>query len=85
MKRAERMSHEQRQKCENLLGTELRESIPRQVGKKSGIPEKERGVWSSQGGEKDKLFVFFYIDLSQSPKTLFSLSPESMITQDNSS
>ena len=29
MKRAERMSHEQRQKCENLLGTELRESIPR--------------------------------------------------------
>ena len=56
MKRAERMSHEQRQKCENLLGTELRESIPRQVGKKSGIPEKERGVWSSQGGEKDKCF-----------------------------
>ena len=31
----------------------MRESIPRQVDKKS---PKERGVWTSQGGGKDKLF-----------------------------
>ena len=49
----------------------LRESIPRQVDKKSGVPEEEKGVpssqggdrvWSSQGEEKDMLF--FYIALS---------------------
>ena len=34
----------------------LRESIPRQVDKKSGVPEEERGVWNSQRGGKDKLF-----------------------------
>ena len=27
----------------------LRESIPRQVDKKSGVSEKEKGVWDSQG------------------------------------
>ena len=31
----------------------MRKSIPRQVDKKS---PKERGVWTSQGGGKDKLF-----------------------------
>ena len=46
---------------------ELRESIPRQVDKKSGVPKEEIGVWSSQGGEKGKCF--------------FSLSPELMITK----
>ena len=34
------------------------ESMPRQVDKKSGVPE-ERGIWGSQGGGKDKLFFFF--------------------------
>ena len=32
------------------------ESISRQIDKKSGVPKEERGVWSSKGGEKDKLF-----------------------------
>ena len=30
----------------------LRESIPRQVDKKSRFPEEEKGVWGSQGGDK---------------------------------
>ena len=43
----------------------MRESIPRQVDKKSGVPKEEKGVWtlkeeigvwSSQGGGKDKCF-----------------------------
>ena len=34
----------------------VRESVPRQVDKKSGVPKEEKGVWSSQEGEKDKLF-----------------------------
>ena len=44
----------------------VRESIPtqRQVDKKSGVPEEEKGVWGSQGGEKDK--GYFYIALAQS-------------------
>ena len=37
-----------------------RESFPRQVDKESGVP-KERGVWNSQGGRKDKLFFLLYI------------------------
>ena len=40
----------------------LRESVSRQVDKKSGVPKEEIGVWSSQGGEKDTLF--FYTALS---------------------
>ena len=32
----------------------MRESIPRQVDKKSGVPEEDRGVWNSQGGGKGK-------------------------------
>ena len=31
----------------------MRESIPRLVDKKSGVPGEEKGVWNSQG-EKDK-------------------------------
>ena len=47
----------------------MRESVPRQVEKKSrvsrkrkgpGVLEEEIGVWNSQGGGKDKHF-FFYI------------------------
>ena len=33
----------------------MRESISRQVDKKSGVTEEEKGVWSPQGGGKDKL------------------------------
>ena len=48
----------------------MRESIPRQTDKKSGVPEEERGVWGSGGGDKDlefsrrkraMFFVFSYI------------------------
>ena len=54
----------------------MRESIPRQVDKKSRVPEEERegsralekeiGVWNSQGGKKDKCLFF--------PSTFLSLS-----------
>ena len=30
----------------------LRESVTRQVDKKSGVPEEEKGVWGSQGGDR---------------------------------
>ena len=45
----------------------VRESIPRQIDKKSRVPEEEKGVWAlkkdtvvwnSQGGGKGKLFFF---------------------------
>ena len=36
----------------------LREPIPRQIDKKSGVPEDEKGVWGSQRGGKDKHFYF---------------------------
>ena len=35
----------------------MRESIPRQVEKKSRVPEEEKGIWGSQGGGKNKFFV----------------------------
>ena len=39
----------------------LKESIPRQVDKKSGVPKEERGVWGSQVGGNDKsLFSSLY-------------------------
>ena len=74
----------------------MRESIPRQVDKKSGVPEGRKGsgalkeeirVWNSQGGGKDKLFFFFHTFLSLSHIKLFFflLSPELMITQQNNS
>ena len=34
----------------------MRESIPRQVDKKSGVPEEEIRVWNSQGGKDKRLF-----------------------------
>ena len=40
----------------------MRESIPRQVGNKSGALKEDIGVLNSQGKGKDKLF--FYIALS---------------------
>ena len=30
----------------------MRESIPRQVDKKSGVPEEEKGVWGFQGRDR---------------------------------
>ena len=30
----------------------MRESIPRQVDKKSRVTEERKGVWGSQGGER---------------------------------
>ena len=30
----------------------MKESIPRQGDKKSGVPEEEKGVWGSQGGDR---------------------------------
>ena len=36
----------------------LRESIPRQVDKKFGVPKEERGIWGSQVGGKDKCLFF---------------------------
>ena len=36
---------------ETDLDIKLRESIPRQVDKKSGVPEEEKGIWGSQGGD----------------------------------
>ena len=47
----------------------LRESIPRQVDKKPGVPKEEKGVWNYQGGGKNKLFnlnvVFYLTEYSQ--------------------
>ena len=30
----------------------MRKSVPRQVDKKSRVPEEEKGVWGSQGGDR---------------------------------
>ena len=47
----------------------MRESITRQVDKKSGVPEEEKGIWGSQGGDrglefsrrrKGQIFFFFF-------------------------
>ena len=35
----------------------MKESIPRQVDKKSGVPEEDRGVWGCQGGDKGLEFL----------------------------
>ena len=66
----------------------MRESVPRQVDKMSGVPEEERGIWSFrwESGilkeEESTNFLFFFSTfLSLSCiKWLFSLSPELMIT-----
>ena len=36
----------------NGLRVELRESIPRQVDKKSGVPKEKKGVWGSQSRDE---------------------------------
>ena len=30
----------------------MRESVPRQVDEKSGVPKEEKGVWGPQSGDK---------------------------------
>ena len=40
---------------------ELRESIPRQVDKKSGGPQGEKGLEFSRRGKGQKFFFFLYI------------------------
>ena len=37
---------------ETDLDIKLRDSIPRQVDKKSGVPEEKKGVWGSPGGDR---------------------------------
>ena len=39
------------------MGLAVREAIPRQVDRKSGVREEERGVWKSQGGGGQTPFV----------------------------
>ena len=61
----------------------MRQSIPRQVDKKSGVPKEEKRVsgalegeievWNSQGGGKDKHRFFFSTFLSLSHIKRFSL------------
>ena len=43
--------------CGHRLHSRVRESVPRQVDKKSGGPQGERGL-DSQGGGKEKHFFF---------------------------
>ena len=47
----------------------MRESIPRQIDKKSRVPKEEKGIWDSQSGdwessilkeEKRTIFFFFF-------------------------
>ena len=59
----------------------VRESIPRQVDKKSGVPKEEKGVWGSRSTDRGLEFsrrrkgqTFFF-------STFLSLSPELMIIQ----
>ena len=57
----------------------MRKSIPRQVDKKPRVPEEERGVWNSQGGEKDKLLFSTFLSLQFSHSVLSdSLRPHGL-------
>ena len=59
----------------------MRESIPRQVDKESSVSEDKRGVWCSQGGRKDKHFIFSstFLSLSHIKCFVFSLSLELLL------
>ena len=46
---------------ENRMDKGFRESIPRQVDKKTRVPEEETGLWHSQEGGKDRHIAFLYI------------------------
>jgi len=43
-------------RAEGEDGVRVRESIPRQGDKKSGVPEERKGVWGSQGGDRGVKF-----------------------------
>ena len=79
---------------EKASAKKVRESIPRQVDKKSGAPTEENQIWGSQGRDKvlefsrrrkgQTSFFFFFLSLFLSLshiKRFFSLSLELMITQ----
>ena len=58
-----------RAECPSKMGFPVRESIPRQVVKKSKVLEEKKGVWGSQG-EKDKLFFlhcFVLVNITMYP------------------
>ena len=62
----------------------MRESIPRQVDKKPGVPAEEKGIWSSPRGGKNKGFFFLsstFLSLSHIKWLFFSLSLKLMIIQ----
>ena len=42
--------------CPSKMGFPVRQSIPRQVDKKSRVPEEEKEVWGSQGGDRSLEF-----------------------------
>ena len=42
--------------CASKISKVVRESIPRQVDKKSGDIEEEKGAWGSQGGDRRRKF-----------------------------
>ena len=51
---------------------QMRESVPRQVDKKSGVPKEEKGVWGSERGDRGLEFskrrkgqTFFPVFLSK--------------------
>ena len=59
---------------------EMRESIPRQVDKKSSIPEEEKGMWGSGSRDmglefsrrrKEKLFSSIFLSLSHIKRCFF--------------
>ena len=62
----------------------MRESVPRQVDEKSGVPKEEKGVWGPQSGDKglefsrrrkgQASFFFLYIPQSSSHKRFFFFS-----------
>ena len=63
----------------------MREPIPRQVDKKSGVPKEEKGVWGSQSRDRNMEFLrrrkgqtsfFFSTFLSLSHIKHFFFKPE---------
>jgi len=57
-------------------------SIPRQIDKKSGVPEEEKGVWGLIEEETTNTFFFpLHFLVLVSYNVFFSLNPELMIIQ----
>ena len=59
---------------ENRMDEGFRESIPRQVDKKTRVPEEETGLWHSQGEERTDILLFSTF-LSLSHIKLFFFKP----------